>query len=96
MILIRGKMEKMAKNKESTGIENMDIILDDTEVNIPVYSLWCIQCKHYENSTKHRVCTAFPKGIPLKIWSDVSNINPHAKPTKEQKNKIVFKNAKSI
>ena len=44
----------------------------------------CIDCKYLSNDVK---CLAFPNGIPGII---TSGENDHAKPLKDQKNKIVF------
>jgi len=44
----------------------------------------CFDCENYLGSG---MCDAFPKGIPYEI---TSGTNDHAKPLKDQKNKIVF------
>lgn len=40
--------------------------LDDSELNVPIYSSVCSYCKHLFLNEK-RACKAF-KMIPLKIW----------------------------
>jgi len=47
----------------------------------------CSKCKHYNvmDYTKWS-CTAFPRGIPDKIWEQ----GTHNEPIKGQRNKIVF------
>lgn len=44
-----------------------DIILDDTELRIPIYSPVCTFCK-WLLDWKTRTCKAFPEGIPMGIW----------------------------
>jgi hypothetical protein len=48
----------------------------------------CFVCKNYTNNLK---CKAFPDGIPDEI---LTGKNDHTKPTKDQKNNIVFKEIK--
>lgn len=45
----------------------MTYVLDDTEVNLPVFSEVCAYCQHLDPSGERR-CAAFPSGIPLPIW----------------------------
>ena len=45
----------------------MPYILDDSELNLPVYSEVCTFCQHLDMSGERR-CTAFPQEIPLAIW----------------------------
>ena len=46
----------------------------------------CLKCKHFEQLKYGLKCKAFPNGIP----DDILMGTPHTKPTKNQKNKIVF------
>lgn len=41
--------------------------LDDRELDIPVFSEVCSDCKHWRLG-RTRTCDAFPEGIPLEIW----------------------------
>jgi len=47
----------------------------------------CINCVHLFENESYIKCEAFPKGIPETI---IVGTNDHAKPLKDQKNKIVF------
>ena len=42
-------------------------MLDDRELEIPVYSPVCTFCRHVRLEPR-RTCAAFPDGIPLEIW----------------------------
>ena len=41
--------------------------IDDREVHIPVISKVCDYCRH-RVLNPHRTCSAFPNGIPMRIW----------------------------
>lgn len=45
----------------------------------------CLKCKHHTFGNK---CEAFPNGIPDEIF--LEGTNNHEKPTKGQKNDLVF------
>lgn len=50
----------------------MPYILDDSELNLPVYSEVCTFCRHLDMSGERR-CAAFPQEIPLAIWTGENN-----------------------
>jgi len=50
----------------------------DKEFEIPQYSKICTFCKH-NDAEEDRKCEAFPKGIPMEIWTGE---NDHKKPYK--------------
>ncbi len=48
----------------------------DNEIDLPVYSPICSNCKHVDMRVRMK-CAAFPGGIPLEIWKGE---NPHQLP----------------
>ena len=51
----------------------------------------CLKCIHFNSIDNDKLsCKAFPEGIPDEIIEGAS----HTKPTKDQKNKIVFEPTK--
>jgi hypothetical protein len=54
-------------------------ILDDSELDIPVFSSICCWCVHYLPEIRDRICKAFPDGIPMEIWMGE---NDHKQPYK--------------
>jgi hypothetical protein len=40
----------------------------DASFKYPVYSKVCSTCRHWNVKSGDRQCTAFPDGIPDKIW----------------------------
>lgn len=47
--------------------EEIAFVIDDSELHIPTFSSVCSRCRH-KIARPHRTCTAFPDGIPMKIW----------------------------
>lgn len=47
----------------------------DKSLKLPTYSDICSRCRHWDvsNTDKPGVCTAFPAGIPRKIWMGKNN-----------------------
>jgi len=63
----------------------MSVMIDDSELKIPLYSDICTGCKHLINA-RRRECEAF-KEIPMKVWMGE---DPHTSPLPEQENDIVY------
>lgn len=66
------------------------MILDDSSLQISMFSQVCSRCAHFNDASVFDVnksCKAFPKGIPLEIWN---GRNPHLQPV-EGDNGIQFK-----
>ena len=49
-----------------------EIMLDDRELEIPVYSPVCTFGLHVSIEPR-RTCTTFPEGVPLEIWIGDNN-----------------------
>ena len=53
--------------------------IDDSELEIPIFSQVCIHCRHLRDYDAQRHCTAFPEkfSIPMEIWREE---NDHKQP----------------
>lgn len=46
--------------------------IDDRELDTSRFSEICTLCRHM-NIVGHRICAAFPDGIPMQIWDGDNN-----------------------
>jgi hypothetical protein len=63
--------EKLGKEYRQSSLPKVDVYEEIYDSDHLMTSKICMRCRHIQ-SVVRRECVAFPKGIPLKIWTGKS------------------------